>query len=214
MRGVLATLWMALVAIGGCGRDGRAAAEPPVTPERAAPLSPRATAPSAPSAPPPTTVAAAPIPAPSAAPAQPTPGSTAAPPEIARPYDEQADANADIARAVEQARAEDKRVLLVFGGNWCPWCRRLEHTFRNEPRVRDALAAGFRVVHIDTGARRSGRNAAINERYGNPMQNGLPVLVVLGPDGQARMTQETGALENGDRHDPERVLAFLSRARQ
>lgn len=136
------------------------------------------------------------------------------PPEVARPYDENADASAEIARALERARSDGKRVLVLFGGNWCKWCRRLEHTLRNEPRVRDAIAAGFHVVHVDTGARRSGRNAAINERYGNPMQHGLPVLVVLRPDGQLHTTQETGALERGDRHDPERVLAFLARARR
>lgn len=136
------------------------------------------------------------------------------PPEVARPYDEQADANADIAAALAQARTEGKRVLLVFGGNWCPWCRRLEHTFRHEPRVRAALDEGFRIVHIDTGARRSGRNAPINERFGNPMRHGLPVLVVLGADGQPVATQETGALETGNRHDPERVLAFLARTRR
>lgn len=135
-------------------------------------------------------------------------------PEVARPYDESADANADIARALASASAEGKRVIVVFGGNWCPWCRRLEHTFRNEPRVRDALAAGFHVVHVDTGARRSGRNAAINERYGNPMRNGLPVLVVLNADGTVHLTQETGALEQGNHHDPAKVLAFLDRARR
>lgn len=136
------------------------------------------------------------------------------PPEVATPYDEAADAARDIERALAAVRGTDERVLLVFGANWCNWCRRLEHVLRHHPDVSAALEAGFEVVHVDTGARGSGRNAAVNERYGNPTQHGLPVLVVLDAAGEMLLTQETGSLEEGDRHDPAKVLAFLERARR
>ena len=136
------------------------------------------------------------------------------PPEVAEPYDESADAAQEIERALAAVRGTDKRVLLVFGANWCNWCRRLEHVLRHHAEVRAALGEGFEVVHVNTGARGSGRNAAVNERYGNPMQHGLPVLVVLDGSGEMVLTQETGSLEIGDRHDPTKVLAFLERARK
>ncbi|MEM6956723.1 MAG: thioredoxin family protein [Myxococcota bacterium] len=131
-----------------------------------------------------------------------------APPEVQRPYDENADADAEIRAALERA-GEDKRVLLMFGANWCPWCRRLEHVFRNNVDVSAKLRESFEVVHVNTGARGTGVNAAVNERYGNPLQHGLPVLVVLDGRGEVVRMQETGSLESGDRHDPARVLAFL-----
>jgi thiol:disulfide interchange protein len=137
-----------------------------------------------------------------------------APPEVASPYEDDADAAAEIDAAVAAARADGKRVLLVFGGNWCVWCRRLEHVLRNHAEVRTALADGFHVVHVSTGGRRSGHNRALSERYGDPIQHGLPVLVVLDGSGRVVMTQETGSLEEGNRHDPERILQFLRRARQ
>lgn len=136
------------------------------------------------------------------------------PPEVERPYEEGVAAQAEIDAAVARADAEGKRVLLIFGGNWCVWCRRLEHVLRNEPRVVAALRDGWHVVHVDTGARRSGVNADVVARYGDPVQHGLPVLVVLDGDGTLVHTQETGSLEIGDRHDPERVLAFLNRYRE
>jgi hypothetical protein len=37
-------------------------------------------------------------------------------------YDPSADAAADISRAVKEAKAEHKHVLLQAGGNWCSWC--------------------------------------------------------------------------------------------
>lgn len=143
--------------------------------------------------------------------ALPTP--PAGPPEVASPYDEAADPAHDTDAALAAARADGKLVLLVLGGNWCPWCRRLEHTFRFDSDVAAALASGFHVVHVDTGARKSGKNADVNERYGNPMQYGLPVLVVLAADGSVRKVQETGALEEGDHHSPARILAFLAAVR-
>lgn len=134
----------------------------------------------------------------------------APPPEVARPYDDDADAEADITAAV--ARAGSGRVLVVFGANWCVWCRRLEHVLQNDAAVGAALE-GFEVVHVSTGDRRSGHHAAIDERYGNPMQNGLPVLVVLDGQGELVTTQETGSLETGDRHDSAKVVEFLNRVR-
>lgn len=134
----------------------------------------------------------------------------APPPEVARPYDDEADAEADIAAAV--ARAGSGRVLLVFGANWCVWCRRLEHVLQNDAAVGSALE-GFEVVHVSTGDRRSGHQEELNTRYGNPMENGLPVIVVLDGQGEMVTTQETGSLETGDRHDPAKVVEFLNRVR-
>jgi thiol-disulfide isomerase/thioredoxin len=139
-------------------------------------------------------------------------GDGAPPPEVAAPYDEGADAEADLRAALAAAGADGRRVLVVFGANWCAWCRRLEHVLRHEPRVAATLAERFHVVHVDTGARRSGKHAGLAARLGQPTRHGLPVFVVLDATGAVLHTQETGSLERGDRHDPDAVLAFLTRA--
>ncbi|MCB9595416.1 MAG: thioredoxin family protein [Sandaracinaceae bacterium] len=138
---------------------------------------------------------------------------TAAPsavPETARPYDESADAQAQIDAAVAASAADGKRVLLMFGANWCPWCRRLDWVFQNQPDVSRELAAGWRLVHVDVGPRGSSTNRAVALRYGDPLGNGLPCLVVLDDEGGVAHVQETGSLEDGDHHDPARVTAFLA----
>ncbi|MCC6873887.1 MAG: thioredoxin family protein [Sandaracinaceae bacterium] len=135
------------------------------------------------------------------------------PPEVARPYQEGADAQAQIDAAVARARRDGKRVLVVFGANWCSWCRRLEHVLQNDPGVSGELARSYHVVHVDVGPRRSDTNRAVVQRYGNPMQHGLPCLVILDTQGSLLHVQETGSLEIGDRHDPARVLGVLTRWR-
>jgi thiol:disulfide interchange protein len=127
-------------------------------------------------------------------------------------YDPKADGSPQIASALARATSGNKRVLLVFGANWCIWCRRLHTTFAGEPSVARALDAGFEVVLLDVNTRNgSKRNAAVNERYGNPIAHGLPVLVVLDAAGKKLTTQETGALEDGAKHSPEKIRAFLAK---
>jgi thiol:disulfide interchange protein len=130
-------------------------------------------------------------------------------------YDPQADGFVLIDAALRQAKSAHRRVLLDFGANWCPWCHRLHRLFAQNDAIRRELAAGYVVVMIDVNQRKGpARNAAVNEKYGNPIREGLPVLVVLDETGRSLVTQETGAWEEGgpaEAHDPAKVLAFLRR---
>ncbi|HOW19271.1 MAG TPA: DUF255 domain-containing protein, partial [Phycisphaerae bacterium] len=44
-------------------------------------------------------------------------------------YNEKADAKAQIAEALARAKRDNKRVLIMWGGNWCKWCYRLHDVF-------------------------------------------------------------------------------------
>jgi len=69
------------------------------------------------------------------------------------------------------------------------------------------LKAAYVVVLIDVNKE---HNADIDKKYDNPTKHGLPVIVVLDADGKPLVTQDTGKLEEGDHHDPVKVLAFLN----
>jgi thiol:disulfide interchange protein len=126
-------------------------------------------------------------------------------------YDVKADASVQIAAAVASAAAQNKRVILDFGANWCIWCHRLHSTFEGDPGVAKALADGFIVVMVDVNTRHGEkRNAAVNERYGNPIVHGIPVLVVLDSVGKQLTTKDSGDLEEGDGHSPAKIKAFLA----
>ncbi len=127
----------------------------------------------------------------------------------ARPaiYDESADGAKQIEEALARVKKENKRVLLMFGANWCGWCHRLHQLFESDAQIAAKLKQDFVVVLIDVN---KSHNADVNQRYGNPTRFGLPVLVVLDAEGKALTTQDTGKLEEGDHHDPAKVLAFLN----
>jgi hypothetical protein len=94
---------------------------------------------------------------------------------------------------------------------WCIWCRRLHATFENDASVSKALDRGFVVVMVDVNTRNgTKRNADLNLRYGNPIQHGIPVLVVLDSDGRQLTTKDTGELEEGAGHSPAKITEFLA----
>jgi len=132
-----------------------------------------------------------------------------APAQTTRPaiYDEAADGAKQVEEALAKAKKENKHVLLMFGANWCGWCHRLHTLFDSNAQISAKLKQDFVLVMIDVN---KNRNADVNQRYGKPTRFGLPVLVVLDAEGKALTTQDTGKLEEGDHHDPAKVLAFLN----
>lgn len=121
-------------------------------------------------------------------------------------YNESADAHKQITDAVAQARKEDKRVLLQFGANWCPWCHKLHHVFKTEKDISAELANGYIFVLVDVN---KGHNQDIDDQYHHPTQFGIPALVVLDDSGRQVTTKNTSELEEGDHYNLQKVLAFL-----
>jgi thiol:disulfide interchange protein len=131
-----------------------------------------------------------------------------APGQSSRPaiYDESADGGKQIAAALGVAKSTNKRVLLQFGANWCGWCHRLHGLLESDPEIAAALKESFVVVLVDVN---KGHNAETDKQYGHPIAHGLPVIVILDSNGKQLVTKDTGELEEGDHHSPQKVLAFL-----
>lgn len=125
-------------------------------------------------------------------------------------FDSAADAKAQIATALEAAQREHQRVLLLLGGNWCTWCHRLHTLFKENKDVARLLKSEYQLVPVDVG--RFDKNTDIVSGYGLELKKtGVPFLVVLDSDGKVLAKQETGSLEKGQAHDPDKVLAFLTK---
>jgi thioredoxin-related protein len=128
-------------------------------------------------------------------------------------FDPKTPAEKLIADAMTQAKRDSKRVLLLFGANWCPWCRRLHAALSKDPAVQARLHDKFVLVYVDANTRNDKqRNAAVMEKYGNPtLQHGLPVFVIVDDEGRQIGTRETASLAaDTDAKVAARVLAFLN----
>ena len=112
----------------------------------------------------------------------------------------------DIAKAEKEARAEGKRVLLDFGGDWCGDCQVLDIYFHQEPNAA-LLNKNFVKVNVNIG--REDANVDLAHKYGVPLQ-GVPALAVLSPEGKLITSQNT---EFSDMRymEPSSVTEFLNK---
>jgi thiol:disulfide interchange protein len=120
-------------------------------------------------------------------------------------FDPARDAAGDIRGAVAEARRSGRRVLLDVGGEWCIWCRRLDTLFLKHPELSSYRDSHYVVVKINWSP--ENKNEEVLSRY--PAVSGYPHLFVLDSDGMLVRSQNTGDLEKGKGHDPDRVMAFL-----
>jgi len=123
-------------------------------------------------------------------------------------YNESADAHAEIKEALTKAAAEHKRVIVVFGANWCYDCHVLDKAFHSSD-LEPILAANYEVVHVDIG--KGEKNQDLMTKYDVPMKRGIPGLAVLDADGKLVYSQKNGEFENARALSPEDFLAFLNK---
>ncbi len=123
-------------------------------------------------------------------------------------YDGSLDVKSAIESSLVKAKKENKNVLLMFGGNWCPWCHKLHHLFGSDAAVKQFLADNFLLIMVDVGTRPKPLNADLVSKY-RVQKMGYPSLAVLGQNGELLVSQSTGILEKGKAHDPKRVMGFL-----
>ena len=121
-------------------------------------------------------------------------------------YDPHANASEAIAQALAQAKADHKRVLLDFGADWCPDCQVLAQLF-DDPQVKPFLDAHYHVVRIDVG--RWDNNLDIANRYGNPIEKGIPAVVILDANARTITSTAGGELANARTATAKEILSFL-----
>lgn len=122
------------------------------------------------------------------------------------PYDESADAKADMQRAIEASAKTQRPVLVIFGANWCKDCRALDAALK-APANAGLIGKEFVVVKVDVG--NFDRHLDIAERYGNPIKKGIPAAVVLSPKQELLYATRGGELANARQMSETGVYDFF-----
>ena len=98
------------------------------------------------------------------------------------PYNERADADADVAAAFAKAHVSKKRVLIDLGGNWCGDCLVLANLMQL-PELKRFLKAHYEIVSVDVG--RFDKNLQVPARFGITKRlEGVPAILIVEPDGK------------------------------
>ena len=132
-------------------------------------------------------------------------GASAANREI---YPVPAQAKPDLEAALRMAPTVHKRILLDFGGNWCGDCQVLD-IYLHDPANHKLLTDNFVLVHVNIG--HMDANLDIAQKYGIPLNKGVPAVAVLNEDGNLLYSQQDGQFEAMRRMDISSVTQFLDK---
>jgi hypothetical protein len=123
-------------------------------------------------------------------------------------YSDPREAEAELKAGLARAANEHKRVIVVFGGNWCYDCHVLDTTFHSK-EFAPIVNANYHVIHINVG--NYDANLDLADKYQIPLKKGVPSLAILDPDGSLVVSQKQGEFESTMRIGPEDVIDFLKK---
>jgi len=123
-------------------------------------------------------------------------------------YPADVDAHAEIKEAEEKAAKEHKRLLLVFGANWCFDCHVLDLAFHGK-ELAPIVDANYEVVHVDIGPDGK-KNADVAGQFDVSLEKGVPVMAVVEADGKVLVSQKNGEVEDARGLSPEYLAEFLN----
>ena len=124
-----------------------------------------------------------------------------------KPYNETADAKAEVGAALKSAAAQNKATLLVFGANWCGDCKVLDMEM-HQGELAKLVDTKLNVVKIDTG--RNDRNTDLIAQYGNATKKGIPSVVLLNSAGKVVYQTDGGELADARHMGSEGITKFFT----
>jgi hypothetical protein len=126
-------------------------------------------------------------------------------------YDPKVDPFEQYHEAIAQAQAQNKRVLVIAGGDWCRWCHVLNRFIEDNPDIEHGLEEAFVVVKVYVG------DENYNEYFFSqlPAARGAPHFWIISPQKRVLASQSTGAFEHGRKgYDRREFLDFIERWKQ
>jgi thioredoxin-related protein len=122
-------------------------------------------------------------------------------------YPANADAKKEIDEALKGAVADKKRVLLVFGGNWCYDCHVLDRAL-HEGAAGEIVKESFLLVHVDIGE--GDKNLDLVKKYKTTLDKGVPAVVILSADSSVLYSSNEGEFEAARKMMKKDLAAFLT----
>jgi thioredoxin-related protein len=122
-------------------------------------------------------------------------------------YPANADANKEIEEALKIAASTNKRVMLIFGGNWCYDCHVLDQGL-HEGEAGKIFKDHFLLVHVDIGE--GDKNLELVKKYETTLDRGVPTVVLLNGSGRVIYSSTKGEFEPARRMMKKDLIAFLN----
>ena len=124
-------------------------------------------------------------------------------------YKPDENAEAEIVKAITEAKRSGKHVLIQAGGNWCSWCIRFHEYVEKDKQLDSLMNANYIVYRLNYS--KENYNVKLMTKYKFPQRFGFPVFLILDSDGNLIHTQNSWYLEDGKTsYDREKVKTFFT----
>ena len=124
------------------------------------------------------------------------------------PYDETADAVAEVQAAQLAAEQQNKLLMLIFGANWCPDCRVFDKAMY-DPDIAPVVSRHFEVVKVDVG--NWDHNLGFVAEWDNPIAGGIPAIVVADADHNILYDTKAGEMSTARNRSQAEFVRFFER---
>lgn len=98
-----------------------------------------------------------------------------------------------VGAACAKAGEEGKRVAVVFGADWCPDCDAFKKALGHR-LVAPIVDPHFILVRVSVGNRN--KNLDLMAQYGMAVEDGIPAVAIVEPDGSLVAAQLEGEFRN------------------
>jgi thiol:disulfide interchange protein len=122
-------------------------------------------------------------------------------------YPSNADAKKEIDAALKTAHSENKRVILIFGGNWCYDCHVLDQAL-HDGEAEKVVKESFVLVHVDIGE--GDKNIDVIKKYEATLDFGVPTVVIIDAEGRVVYSSTKGEFEAARRMMRKDLVSFLN----
>ena len=135
-------------------------------------------------------------------------------------YDEKAIATEQIRIAREQAKIDNKRVLVMWGENKCGFCVFLDDLLKTDPQVSQLVKGDYVWIKVDIG--KFDKNIDIANVYNTPLLEqgfGAPALTVIDPHSDKAIDRRGGnsmiaaQMSISQPFDSKKIFEFLNSTR-
>ena len=123
-------------------------------------------------------------------------------------YDESADAPAQVAQALANAKSDNKQLMIVFGANWCGDCKMLDAELK-KLALKALLDKNYVIVKVDVN--RFNKNLDVVKPYGDVIKKGIPSIVIASPANQLVYATHGGELADARKMGEAGVATFFQK---
>jgi thioredoxin-related protein len=130
------------------------------------------------------------------------------------PFSEKADAKAELQKALQRAKKNNRRVLIFWGEDSSESCALLHKTLTTDAGLRRKRLYEYESINIAVGP--ATKNGDLAKQYQAAVGGGIPMLTLLDSDGKVLQNQGTALFEiksaGGQKEfDKNKLLEFLTK---